>query len=274
VRDVRKTILPLLAVVFVLGPQTGVSESEPSGSLQLVKDVRPGPIGSSIADVVETDGDLYFVADDGTHRLELWRSDGTPDGTTLVKDVWPGPEGSQEAWYPYRTESWLDGGRRHAVLRGTVARVGDGAPRRPECTITGTDGADRLVGTDGPDVICARGGDDEVRARGGDDVIFLGPGRDAFSAGAGDDRVFAGRGDDYYGDGGRGDDRVFLQGGDDLVEDYMGADLLSGGSGSDWLCNGDGKGNDRLIGGPGRDHAAADKGDTVLSVEVEGPCFY
>ncbi len=58
VRDVRKTILPLLAVVFVLGPQTGASESELSGSLQLVKDVRPGPIGSSIADVVQIDGDL------------------------------------------------------------------------------------------------------------------------------------------------------------------------------------------------------------------------
>lgn len=224
VRDVRKTILPLLAVVFVLGPQTGASESELSGSLQLLKDLRPGP------------------------------------------------EGSQEPWYPYGTESWLTavGG----TLLGASASGARDTPRRPECTITGTDGADRLVGTDGPDVICARGGNDQVHAHGGDDVIFLGPGRDTFTAGAGDDRVFTGRGDDHYGDGGRGNDRIYLQGGDDLVEDYLGADLLSGGSGRDWLCNGDGKGNDRLIGGPGRDHASADDGDTVLSVEVEGPCFY
>lgn len=199
VRDVRKTILPLLAVVFVLGPQTGASESELSGS-----------------------------------RL-------TALGGTL--------------------------------LAASASEARD-APRRPGCTITGTDDADRLVGTDGPDVICARGGNDKVRARGGDDVIFLGPGRDTFTAGAGDDRVFSGRGDDHYGDGGRGNDRVYLQGGDDLVEDYMGADLLSGGSGRDWLCNRDGKADDRLIGGPGRDHASADDGDTVLSVEVEGPCFY
>jgi Ca2+-binding RTX toxin-like protein len=187
----------------------------------------------------------------------------------LVKDTVPGEEGALFL----RTRTPGHGIGAVELIPGLASQARD-ALRRPECTVTGTDGADRLVGTDGSDVICARGGNDEVRARGGDDVIFLGPGRDTFTAGAGDDRVLGGRGDDYYGDGGHGSDRVYLQAGDDLVEDYVGADLLSGGSGRDWLCNGDGKGNDRLIGGPGRDHAAADEGDTVRSVEVEGPCFY
>src|SRR5689334_634694 len=37
---------------------------------------------------------LYFVADDGNRGPELWRSDGTAAGTTRVKDINPGKDGS------------------------------------------------------------------------------------------------------------------------------------------------------------------------------------
>ena len=40
------------------------------------------------------DGVLYFAASDGLHGLELWRSDGTVDGTQLVYDLAPGPASS------------------------------------------------------------------------------------------------------------------------------------------------------------------------------------
>jgi ELWxxDGT repeat protein len=40
-------------------------------------------------------GDLtYFVATDGIHGQELWKSDGTGSGTSMVKDILPGSDGS------------------------------------------------------------------------------------------------------------------------------------------------------------------------------------
>ncbi|GAB3204486.1 hypothetical protein GCM10027293_38660 [Pontibacter aydingkolensis] len=40
-------------------------------------------------------GLTYFDASDGVHGSELWRSDGTPEGTFLVKDIMPGNGSSQ-----------------------------------------------------------------------------------------------------------------------------------------------------------------------------------
>ena len=37
---------------------------------------------------------VYFRAHDGSNGNELWRSDGTEDGTYLVKDIAPGWESS------------------------------------------------------------------------------------------------------------------------------------------------------------------------------------
>jgi len=37
---------------------------------------------------------VFFRADDGSSGRELWKTDGTRDGTVLVKDIRPGGDGS------------------------------------------------------------------------------------------------------------------------------------------------------------------------------------
>lgn len=59
----------------------------------LVKDINKS--GSSSPAALTVLGNiLYFVADDGIHGRELWRSDGTGPGTQRVTDIGPGPADS------------------------------------------------------------------------------------------------------------------------------------------------------------------------------------
>ena len=76
-----------------------------AANTRLVKDINPG-LGSSLpwafsrsfGQSTSRIGDDYvFYADDATHGRELWKSDGTAGGTTLVKDIRPGLEGSSSS---------------------------------------------------------------------------------------------------------------------------------------------------------------------------------
>jgi ELWxxDGT repeat protein len=62
-----------------------------AGPAFLVKDIIPGP-GDALGTHnpypwASARGRLFFTADDGVHGEELWTSDGTAGGTTLLKDI-------------------------------------------------------------------------------------------------------------------------------------------------------------------------------------------
>jgi ELWxxDGT repeat protein len=92
----------LLAAEDGLGRELWRTDGTAAGTW-LVKDIQPGS-GSSLLNEFEAfpgsqtfavaGGRLFFNADDGTTGAELWVSDGTADGTSLVEDVFPGSESS------------------------------------------------------------------------------------------------------------------------------------------------------------------------------------
>jgi len=64
-----------------------------TGKVRLVKDINP--LGDSDPEYLFGLGNiLFFTADDGTHGKEIWRSDGSPEGTFMVKDIYQGANGS------------------------------------------------------------------------------------------------------------------------------------------------------------------------------------
>ena len=82
------------------GVELWMSDGTARGT-RLVRDINP--TGSAflpprIFFMVSAGATLFFTADDGEHGTELWRSDGTPAGTSRVADIDPGAAGSFPAF--------------------------------------------------------------------------------------------------------------------------------------------------------------------------------
>ncbi|MCB9882927.1 MAG: hypothetical protein H6834_14165 [Planctomycetes bacterium] len=66
-----------------------------AGSLSVTTiDLRPGVVGSSPWKLTALGQMCLFSADDGIHGRELWISDGTAAGTSMVSDLWAGSSSS------------------------------------------------------------------------------------------------------------------------------------------------------------------------------------
>lgn len=107
---------------------------------QLVSDVNPNNsnllFGSLREEIVEAGGEIYFTADDGQHGRELWKSDGTSDGTMMVADITPGDSSSSL-------------GNLHSVDGRVYFVVGSGAGGEELWTSDGSsDGTQRVATTD------------------------------------------------------------------------------------------------------------------------------
>jgi ELWxxDGT repeat protein len=68
------------------GVELWKSDGTPAGTL-LVRDIRPGAMGSDLSGLTNLNGKLLFAANDGATGKELWKSDGTQAGTVRVKDI-------------------------------------------------------------------------------------------------------------------------------------------------------------------------------------------
>jgi ELWxxDGT repeat protein len=68
---------------------------------KVLREFQPEPSGAGTPppqELVVVGGYLFFRADDGVHGRELWRTDGTPQGTAMVRDLFPGATGSFPTW--------------------------------------------------------------------------------------------------------------------------------------------------------------------------------
>jgi ELWxxDGT repeat protein len=109
-----------------------------------VLDIRPGPAGSEPGALSRAGGVVVFTASDPEHGAELWRSDGTREGTYLLKDIVPGPESSSLSdlaevgnltyfrvshWeYPRSFELWKTDGTEDGTLRVKAWPTEEGWP--------------------------------------------------------------------------------------------------------------------------------------------------
>jgi len=90
-----------LAVILSLVLEVTAWAAAPAA---MVKDLNLQPYQSRFTidgNLVNVNGTLFFTASDEINGTELWKSNGTPAGTMLVKDIFPGAQKS------YPSPAWL-----------------------------------------------------------------------------------------------------------------------------------------------------------------------
>jgi ELWxxDGT repeat protein len=276
----------------VHGDELFVSDGTTEGT-QLMTDLYPGKNSYGFAyssypdNFVEFNGKLYFTANDGVHGDELFVSDGTPEGTQLVTDLYPGENsyGSINSSAPdslvefngklYFAADDGENGRELFVSDGTPEGTQLAADIRPgktndgiysyssspsELTVVGNElffSAD--ISQTGRELFKLTFDNSSIDATpilisGSEesDNLLGGDRAEQIQALNGNDTVVSCGGNDYI-DGGDGNDRLISN---------TGIDNLMGANGNDTLSSGNG--NDKLWGGNGNDILRGRRGDDIL----------
>lgn len=100
------------------------------GNTHLVKDINPGAADGLVTSNVSytyTTNELFFPATNVTNGIELWKSDGTSGGTTMVADIVTGASGSNTN---------LD----YFIINGKVVFGADNADNPTETDLYAVDG--------------------------------------------------------------------------------------------------------------------------------------
>ncbi len=124
IRRFIQTLTPLgnrLMVCEGYSPESGWEPWVTDGTVEgtrLLADIVPGPT-SAMNFHVESDptfvvlrGEAFFFASDGVNGREVWRTDGTPEGTEILADFIPGPGG-----FSIHSEMLVNRGR--LIITGT-----------------------------------------------------------------------------------------------------------------------------------------------------------
>jgi ELWxxDGT repeat protein len=150
----------------VTGRELWRSDGTAAGTI-LLKDIYPNQYsdssynGSNPSPYVSLGGYVYFYAADVDHGGELWRTDGTPEGTTLVKDIRPGPASSIPRWMQLvggriyfqaddgatGVEMWTTDGTEAGTIR--VADINPGAGGSTPTRFFDVNGAVVILASDG-----------------------------------------------------------------------------------------------------------------------------
>ncbi len=91
-------------------PELWVTDGTTGGTKVLKKFPFPKPerVKNPPTDFVHLKDKVYFVAEDAVHGQEVWVTDGTPEGTKVLKDLTPGwynPENPNAGFEPYLNSS-------------------------------------------------------------------------------------------------------------------------------------------------------------------------
>ena len=269
----------------------------------MVDDINPGP-GSSFLDPVSVpsfimvdmaadSGTAFFAANDGTSGMELWNSDGTPDGTALVKDILPGPSGAfdrhVDEFYNltfanllgnivfvaddgvHGLEPWVSDGTDEGTQ--LIQNVND-TPLGPESGPLGntTDsssscyyGFQALLGGAFGQCHQAITGWELWTVQADAQPVTCGRGELQFNAtivGTDGDDLIHGTPDSDVIHGLGGNDGIFGLEGDDIICGGPGNDVLKGDQGNDTIYGNSGK--DKLMGGEGKDELMGGTGKDRL----------